>query len=560
MTTTTPPSPIHAFADRAWDAFLEHHPVWATIQGDERWDDRLDDPSAAGRAAFMAVVEEWSRQIERHDTAGIDGEDAVTLGLMGAVVRRFRGAHELRLWQMEALDQIHGPQTLPAELARFHRTDTPERFGTLLARLAAYPDWMAAHRANVAAGVAAGRTAPIEVVERCISQTRRMLETPVEASPLAEAYPDLPPAQRAELLAVVGEHVRPALAEWLAMLEDYAAHVRPGPGVCHLPDGEALYRHHIRAYTSLDLDPREVHEYGLARLDEIESAEAPIAAELGHHGVAALRAFLDRDPANHVEDPADLVRAAEGWILRAEAEAPKWFGAPPEERCVVRAVEPHLEQDAPAAFYYPPADDGSRPGTYFFNTFDPPSRPLHQAVPMTYHEAVPGHHFQLTIERRLRHLPAFRRHGTMLACGAFVEGWALYAERLAAEMGLYRSPLERFGAWESEAHRAARLVVDTGLHAFGWTREQSIELLMARAGLARLDAEIETDRYIAWPGQALSYMIGQREILALRAELEARDGDRFDLRAFHDELIGHGSMPLDVLRQQLPRWVEPRVA
>jgi uncharacterized protein (DUF885 family) len=177
---------------------------------------------------------------------------------------------------------------------------------------------------------------------------------------------------------------------------------------------------------------------------------------------------------------------------------------------------------------------------------------------MTYHEAVPGHHFQLTAERHVDHLPAFRKHGALLACGAYVEGWALYAERLAAEMGLYHTPLERFGAWESEAHRAARLVVDTGLHAFGWTRERSIEVLVQRAGLARLDAEIETDRYLAWPGQALSYMIGQREILQLRAQLEKRDGDRFDRGAFHDQVIGHGSLPLDVLREQLPEWVKPR--
>ena len=177
---------------------------------------------------------------------------------------------------------------------------------------------------------------------------------------------------------------------------------------------------------------------------------------------------------------------------------------------------------------------------------------------MTYHEAVPGHHFQLTIERQLPGLPAFRRKGSLLACGAYVEGWALYAERLSAEMGLYRSSLERFGAWESEAHRAARLVVDTGLHAFGWTRQQSIDVLKERAGLSQLEAEIETDRYLAWPGQALSYMMGQREIMRLRAQLEERDGDRFDHQGFHDEVIGHGSLPLDVLRQNLPGWVTPK--
>ncbi len=551
-------TPVHEFADRAWDAFLEQVPLWATVQGDDRWDDRLDDPTSAGRAAFMAMVEGWATETEALQADDLSVEDTVTLGLMRAVVQRFRGAHALRLWQMEALDQLNGPQTLVGELARFQRTDTPARLEKLLARLVAYPAWMAAHRANVAQGVAAGRTAPAEVVERCIDQTRRMVDTPAAESPILLANTGLSEDGRDSLLRAVRQHVQPALAAWLEMLEDYAGHVRSGPGVCHLPDGEAVYRHHIRAYTNLPEDPQSVHHYGLARLDEIEAAEAPIAAELGHDSVSSLRRFLDQDPANHVVDPADLIAAAEAWILRAEAEAPKWFGNPPDEHCVVRAVEPHLERDAPAAFYYPPSEDGDRPGTYFFNTYDPPSRPLHQAVPMTYHEAVPGHHFQLTVERHLTGLPAFRRHGALLACGAYVEGWALYAERLAAEMGLYHTPLERFGAWESEAHRAARLVVDTGLHAFGWTRQQSIEVLVERAGLARLDAEIETDRYIAWPGQALSYMIGQREILRLREQLEARDGDRFDHQAFHDQVIGHGSLPLDLLREQLPGWVQPK--
>jgi uncharacterized protein (DUF885 family) len=194
---------------------------------------------------------------------------------------------------------------------------------------------------------------------------------------------------------------------------------------------------------------------------------------------------------------------------------------------------------------------------YFINTYDPASRHLHRLAATTFHEAVPGHHFQLAINQELADLPAFRRFGARLAAGSFIEGWALYTEQLADEMGLYRTPLERFGALETEAWRAARLVVDTGIHVLGWTRQQSIDLLMARAGLSRLEAETETDRYISWPGQALSYMIGQREILALRARLEARDGDRFDHRAFHDQVIGHGSLALTVLREQLPDWVAP---
>jgi uncharacterized protein (DUF885 family) len=205
-----------------------------------------------------------------------------------------------------------------------------------------------------------------------------------------------------------------------------------------------------------------------------------------------------------------------------------------------------------------PSADGSRKGMYFINTYDPASRHLHRLAATTFHEAVPGHHFQLAIEQELTGLPAFRRFGARIAAGSFIEGWALYTEQLAGEMSLYRSTLERFGALETEAWRAARLVVDTGIHALGWTRQQSIDLLIERAGLSRLEAETETDRYISWPGQALSYMIGQREIMTLRAQLEARDGDGFDHQAFHDEVIGHGSLALTVLREQLPGWVQPK--
>jgi uncharacterized protein (DUF885 family) len=214
-----------------------------------------------------------------------------------------------------------------------------------------------------------------------------------------------------------------------------------------------------------------------------------------------------------------------------------------------------MEQEAPPAFYLPPTEDGSRKGMFFINTFDPASRPLHRLAATTFHEAVPGHHFQISIEQELSHLPTFRRFGSRLAGGAFVEGWALYAERLAHEMGLYEGAREHFGALDSEAWRAARLVVDTGIHALGWSRQRSIDLLRERAGLSQLEAETETDRYISWPGQALTYMIGQREILSLRAELERRDRERFDRQAFHDEVIGHGALPLSTLRSRLPDWV-----
>jgi uncharacterized protein (DUF885 family) len=551
-------TPVHAFAERAWEQFLELNPLWATSQGDERWDDRLGDPGPDGRAAEIDMLDGWEAELRGFDGLDLSVEDAITVGLVEVVIERMREAHALRLWEMEALDQYGGPQALVGELARLQRTDTPARFEKLLARIAAYPDWMASHRANIADGVAAGRTAASPVVERCTTQTRRMLETPAQESPIVLANATLSDEQRTALVEAVDQYVRPAHAAWFEMLEGYAAHARAGDGICYLDDGEALYRHHIQVWTTILEDPQVIHDYGLARLEEIDVQERAIVAELGFEDVASLRQHLDDATENHVNDPADLVVLAEELIGRAEAEAPAWFGRLPKDSCEVRAVEPHMEQEAPPAFYMAPSEDGSRNGIYFINTYDPASRPLHRMAAVTFHEAVPGHHFQIAIEQELTGLPSFRRFGSRLAGGSFVEGWALYTERLAHEMGLYVTPLERFGSLETEAWRAARLVVDTGIHALRWTRQQSIDVLRERAGLSQLEAETETDRYISWPGQALSYMIGQREILDLRAQLEARDGDRFDHQSFHDEVIGHGSLPLSTLREQLPGWVTPK--
>jgi uncharacterized protein (DUF885 family) len=220
-------------------------------------------------------------------------------------------------------------------------------------------------------------------------------------------------------------------------------------------------------------------------------------------------------------------------------------------------VEPYQEADAPPAFYFGPAKDGSRPGIYFVNTYQPEHRPLYRLAATTYHEAIPGHHFQIALEGELEYLNDFRRFGSRLTGAAYAEGWGLYSERLADEMGLYESAWERLGMLDAQAWRAARLVVDTGMHAFRWSREQSVDLLMD-VGLSRLEAETETDRYIVWPGQALAYMTGMREIVALRRALEERDGTRFDLMSFHDQFLGHGTLPLATLRHELPGWVQPK--
>jgi len=549
---------VNALADRFWAGILDLSPLWATLLGDESSADRWDDPTAAGRDAEAALVASVLKDAAAIDPVGIDVEERITLDIVRLVARMRQRAAELDLWHFEAVDQMAGPQTLPGELARLQRVDSPERIERLLSRLAAYPALIDGHIANLGEGLRAGRTAPVIAVERTIAQVRRMVDGPIEDAPLLVAHPELGAADRERIAVALRTHVQPALVRFLDTLVAYQPGARPGDGVCWLPDGEDVYRYLILHNTSLDDDARTIHDYGLARITEIRAEMQAIAEQLGHADIAALRAALAIDPANHVTDPADMVGLATDQIARTTAVAPRWFGRLPASAVEVRAVEPHQERDAPPAFYIQPSPDGARPGIYFINTYDPASRPLHRLASTTFHEAVPGHHFQIALEAEHGTLPAFRRFAARIVGGAYVEGWGLYSERLADEMGLYADATERFGMLEAQAWRAARLVVDTGLHAFRWERSQSVALLQEAAGLSLLEAETETDRYITWPGQALCYMTGQRVIEGLRHDLEARDGDRFDLRAFHDEVLGHGSLPLSTLRAELPAWVQPR--
>ncbi len=550
-------SPVIELADRFWQWFLARQPIYATVLGDERYDDRLSDPSAEGRADEISGLKAFLSDAEQIGRDRLSQEDTITLDMLEVVARIWLRQHAHDVHHFEAMDQMSGPQNLPGDMSRFQRLDTPERMDRAIRRLEAFPGFLAAHRANLLDGIAAGRTAAVPVVARVIEQTRRAVAASVDESPLLIAHPELDDESRARLHHALEHEVQPALADHLAALEGYAEFARQGDGIWALPDGEALYATMILASTTLEETPKALHDYGLEQLDLIREEAGAIAGELGFSDVAAMRAALDADKANYAKNSAEIVERARRQIESANAVAPGYFGRLPIAPCEVRAVEPYQEAEAPPAFYFPPAPDGSRGGIYYVNTYQPENRPLHRLATTTFHEATPGHHFQIAIESELTELPDFRRFGARLTGAAYAEGWGLYSERLAQEMGLFESPWERLGMLDAQAWRAARLVVDTGIHAFRWTRDRSIRLLR-EIGLSQLEAETETDRYITWPGQALAYMTGMREIVALRRELEKRDGDRFDIVSFHDEMLGHGTLPLATLRRELPGWVTPR--
>jgi len=555
-TPDRPLSPVDDLSERFWESILELNPTTATVYGDERYNDRLEDPSPAGRARTRALMERTRAEAEAIDPTDLPTEERITRSMLLVVSALSMEEDDLHLHQLRVVDQMTGPQQLLPQLTSFQPADSPERLDAFIARLHAYAGFMAANGETLREGLASGLTAPRIVAERTIAQIERLLEVPIGSAVVPTMVRVASEADRERVRDVVRDVVYPADAAFLETLRgEYLAATRQEPGLWSAPNGEALYRTAIRSWTTLDLDPEAVHQTGLEELETIEAERREISNAAGFGDrTTDYRASLDADAANTPVTKDELVARALEDIERGLAAAPAYFGVLPRALCEVRPVEEYKERDAPFAYYYPPAPDGSRAGIYYANGYDLPSRKYSKLATTTYHEAVPGHHFQITLEMENPHLNAFRRLGSRMVGGAYAEGWGLYSERLADEMGLFRNEAERFGMLDAQAWRAARLVVDTGLHVLRWSRQRSIDFLR-ETGLSETDAVIETDRYICWPGQALTYKTGQREIERLRRELAERDGSRFDLRAFHDEVLGHGSLPLATLSRELPNWL-----
>jgi uncharacterized protein (DUF885 family) len=552
---------VNALSERFWNGIIDLSPINATMLGYDQGADRLDDPGPAGRekAARLyrkTLAEADAIEAQAAETSGLPTEERITLDIVRVICDIELEQQGQRFDRLKVVDQMDGPQTILPMLAAFQPTETPEQFEAFMARLADYPRFMEANVETVREGLESGVTAARIVTERVISQLERLLAIPDEESPIVSAMKLPTPADRARVVAALARYVRPAERGFLdALLGKYRVASREEPGLSSAPHGDELYKTQIRAWTSLDLDAGEVHRIGLDELAAIHDEQRVIARGLGYgDDIKAARAALRSDPAMIPQSIEALVDRARGQIERAMAASPKYFGRLPKAGCEVRPVEPYKEADAPAAYYYPPAVDGSRPGVYYVNTYDLPSRSYVGLASMSFHEAVPGHHFQIALQTEHPSLNTFRRLGSRMAAMAYVEGWGLYAERLADEMGLFLNEAERFGMLEGQAHRAARLIVDTGIHALGWTRERSIEQLLD-AGQSPTESVIETDRYICLPAQALCYKIGQREINRLRKDAATALGPAFDIRAFHDALLGHGTLPLATLAKELPIWL-----
>jgi uncharacterized protein (DUF885 family) len=558
--STDPNAAVNELADRFFEGVLERGPIFATILGDTRWDDRLPDLGAEGREADAAAYRDVLAAAEAIDESALEPEQVITRDMLLLVARTHLEALDRKLYQL-GIDHISGVQTMPVMFAQYQIAESAEGLDALLGRFAAYPAVIGQYVDTLREGIADGRTSASVPVRKQIEQIDRLLGLPSEQFPAVTLAHVADDDARERVRAAVAEHVYPALRQLRDFLSDeYAAHAMAEPGLSATPDGDESYRLAIRMQTTVATTAEEVHAFGLEDLSRIEAEMDEIARRLGKKDRFDLKAALETDPANHTDSRERIVELAAEQTARAYAAAPAYFGRLPSADCVVVPVEEYRERETPPAFYMQPSLDGSRSGQYYINTYQPEQRQLHKIAAITFHEATPGHHFQIGIEMELQGLPKFRTLGARMAGVAYVEGWGLYTERLADEMGLYQAEEERLGMLDAQAFRASRLVVDSGLHAMGWSRERAIEFMHERGTLPMVDAEIEVDRYTIWPGQALAYKIGQREIERARREVSEKMGDRFDLRAFHDEVLGHGSLPLATLRREIPGWVEAAVA
>jgi len=547
---------LDALAREYWEAALVSDPLMATLYGDRRYDDRMPDLRPEARDAESRALADLAGRVRAVPEAGLDATERVTRLQLLALAQDGidQRATGIETWLVDPLD---GPQVALLNLPSWHSVRDRAEADGYVARLVAMGPYLDRHVENLARGHAAGLSSAGEPVRKVLVQLDALLAASDATWALvAEAASGLPAefddAARARFRAAcenaIATSVRPAFARMAKFVHEVAlpaARPEDRAGIGALPGGAATYATLLRIHTSLPLRAEDVHATGLAEVERIDREMSAMGVRaLGEGDLGRLRMRLRTDPALHFRTREEIEQKAVDALAKAEAALPRWLGRIPKTPCVVRRIEPHEEQFSTIAYYRQPATDGSRPGTHWINTFAPTTRPRYEAEALAYHESVPGHHTQLALAQEMKDVPEFRRH---TGPTSYIEGWGLYTERLADEMGLYTADLDRIGMLSFDAWRACRLVVDSGIHALGWSRSRAIEFMSDHTALARNNIENEVDRYIGWPGQATAYKTGQLHIQKLRREAEARAGSRFDPRAFHDAVLGQGAVALDTL-------------
>jgi uncharacterized protein (DUF885 family) len=560
---------LNAMFERYFEDTLRLNPLLATYIGDHRYDDRL--PNSIGpqhRAEVQALNARYLAEAETFDVATLSPADRISHAIFLHERRSMRESERYPTYLLP-LNQTGSLLTTMAALGSGTNAQpfaSTEDYDNWLKRLAGMVVWMDQAIVNMREGMARGVVQPRPVMEKVLLQLEAMVvERPEESlffAPVKNFPETVSPADRERLTAAytaaVRDDVLPAFRRLRDFVRDeYMPKTRSTVAWSALPDGAAWYGYYVKEHTTTTMTPEEIHALGLSEVARILAEMDRVRQTVGFEGdLESFFTHLETDPQFYYTKGEDLLEGYRQLKLRIDAALPKLFSVFPKADYELREVEAFRAQSSAGASYQQPSADGARPGIFYVNTFNLKAQPKFGMETLSLHEASPGHHFQVTIQQELEDLPRFRRFGGDYT--AFVEGWALYAEYLGKELGMFTDPYQWFGRLNDEQLRAMRLVVDTGLHAKGWTREQAIQYMLDNSTLAPSDVESEVERYIAWPGQALGYKVGDLRIQALRRRAEAELGPKFDVRDFHREVLSDGAVPMDVLEAKVERWIAAR--
>ena len=557
---------LHALFDADYQRDLRDSPFNASFLGDDRYNDQMPDLSPVAMAAQQASIRESRKTLLAIDRASLGAADQLNYDIYRRQLDEGIAGFRFHAEQMP-VSQQGGVHNLADTLLQVLRFDRAKDYADWIARLRGYGKYTDQTIAQMRLGMADGWMQPKAIMTRLPAQIAAQLASSPEDSAYYSPFKTMSPKVsatdqarlRAEARSAVVEVVLPALLRFQRFFnEAYLPACRESVAAGDLPDGKAYYDYLAASYTTTDLSAEQIHAIGEKEVARLREKMEAIRTEVGFKGdLPAFFTYLRNDPKFHYSDRAQLLMAYRALAKRIDPELPRAFGLLPRAPYGVIPIPDALAPDTTTAYYQPGSPDGRRAGNFYVNLYKPETRLIWEMMPLTMHEAVPGHHLQVSIANELPEQPMFRR---LAGFTAFVEGWALYSEQLGYDLDLYSDPYDRMGQVTYEMWRAVRLVVDTGMHAQGWTRQQAIDYFKANVPKSDLDITNEVDRYVATPGQALAYKIGQMKISELRAKAKARLGERFDLRAFHDEVLGAGALPLSVLEQRMDAWLDAQAA
>jgi uncharacterized protein (DUF885 family) len=556
---------LHDLFAAAWNQQMQEDPEHASELGDRRWNDRWMDRSPEGHARRNAETKDVLAKLARIDRSSLSKTDQLNYDLFQKRYLDRLEQYKVR-WFLMSFNQREGPQTSD-DLGNSLRFETVKDYEDWLARLRAVPTAMDQFTALLREGIKERMVHPRVIMERIPAQIDKQIVTDPTQSGFYKPFKSFPPGfspadqQRLQQEArqAVEQQVVPAFTKFKQFfVSEYLPACYSQVGAWQLPQGEELYAQMIRHYTTTNMTPEEVHQTGLKEVARINQEMDRVMQQTGFKGSRdEFFKFLRTDPQFFYKTPDDLFEAYKALAKTVDPNLVKVFRTLPREPYGVESIPMAFAPDTTAAYYRPGAADGSRAGTYFVNLYKPDARPKWEMMVLSMHESVPGHHLQIARAHELGEMPKFRRFGEYTA---YVEGWGLYAESLGEDMGLYSDPYSKFGQLSYEMWRAVRLVVDTGMHVKHWTREQAIKYFMENCPKHELDITNEIDRYIAWPGQALAYKLGELKIKELRDRAKEKLGAKFDLKEFHDVVLGSGPLPLDILARNVDEWIASRSA